>query len=58
MSESRRFLEEARRCFEQAADCTDAAQMKIYAELGAQFLARAQEAAVNERRGENGGSRN
>jgi hypothetical protein len=55
MGASQRFLDEARKCFEQAAEVTDPAQMKVYADLGQQFLARAQEAMAEEKKSGNGG---
>jgi hypothetical protein len=54
MRESQRFMDEARKCFEQAAREKDPAQMKLYAELGQQFLIRAQEVLMQEKKTGNG----
>ncbi len=55
MRASQRFLDEARRCFEQAAESSDPVQIKMYAELGQQFLSRAREEFEREMKGGNGG---
>jgi hypothetical protein len=56
MRESERLLEMARKCFEDAADCDNPAQMKVHADMGRRYLEQAQAAASRETSG-NGGKR-
>ncbi|HWV52995.1 hypothetical protein [Pseudorhodoplanes sp.] len=49
MRDSERFLDLARKCFEDAAECKDQAQMKVYAEMGRSYLERAEVAARAEK---------
>ncbi len=56
MRDSERLLEQARRCFEQAAACRDAAEMHVFCDLGRQYLAEAEAAAARETTGN--GSKN
>ena len=45
MRERDRLLDLARKCFEDAADCEDPAQMKIHADMGRSYLEQAEAAA-------------
>jgi len=51
MRESRRLLELARKCFEDAADCDDPAQMWFYAGQGRLYREQAAEAEKAEMAG-------
>ena len=46
MRESERLLEMARKCFEDAADCDNPAQMKIHADMGRRTVAIAEAIAA------------
>lgn len=52
--ESERLFDLARKCFEDAADCDDATQMKVHAEMGRRYLEQAEAVAAREKSG-NGG---
>lgn len=54
MRDSERLLELARKEFEEAAEATDPVQMKVHAEMGNLYLARAEAAAMLEKKQENG----
>lgn len=43
MSKRRRFVENARECFRQAADAANPANMKLLVELGLEYLRMAEE---------------
>jgi hypothetical protein len=43
--DSERLLDLARKCFEDAAECGDPAQMKVHAEMGRRYLEQAEAAA-------------
>ncbi len=43
--ETERLLELARKCFEDAAECSDPAQMKVHAEMARNYLEQAEAAA-------------
>jgi hypothetical protein len=45
---SERLLDLARKCFEDAAECSDPAQMKVHAEMGRRYLEQAEAAARQE----------
>jgi hypothetical protein len=51
MRESERLLDLARKCFEDAADCIDVAQMRMLAEMGRRYLEQAEAAAAREKSG-------
>lgn len=55
MKESEQLLALARKEFEQAAEAKDPAQMKVHAEMGHHYLARAEAAALQEKKQDNGG---
>ncbi len=57
MRESEQLLDLARKEFECAAEAKDPAQMKVHAEMGHHYLARAEAAAAQEKKQE-GGKRN
>ena len=54
MRESERLLELAREAFEDAAEFTDPAQMKLHADIGHHYLVQAEAAASREMKSENG----
>jgi len=54
--ESERLLQEARRLFAEAAKCDDPVEMHRLAKRAAECLARAQDAAEQEKKKENGGA--
>jgi predicted DNA-binding WGR domain protein len=51
MRERDRLMDLARKCFEDAADCEDPAQMKIHADMGRRYLEQAEATAAREKSG-------